>query len=136
MPGTPRSTWSEITLNLMRIVFALMFLQHGVQKLFGTLGRDHPVELMSRFGIAGVLETFGSLLILFGLFTRPVAFLLSGEMAVTYFWMHVPRGWFPILNRGELPVLFSFAWLFLAANGGGSFSLDGLLASRKRRRGP
>lgn len=84
---------------------------------------------MSRFGVAGVLEFFGGALIVLGLFTQPVAFVLSGEMAVAYFWMHVPRGdslW-PWVNRGEVAAVYCFVFLFLAASGGGSFSLEGLM---------
>lgn len=125
---------SAFSLNALRIVFALTFLQHGAQKLFAVLGRDTPVTLLSQMGLAGVLEFFGGAMLVLGLFTRPVAFLLSGEMAVAYFQAHFPRGLFPIMNRGELPVLFCWAFLFIAINGGGSFSLDGWFAARKRKR--
>jgi len=134
LPGSIRSGLSEIALNLMRIVFGLMFMQHGAQKLFAVLGREQPVELFSQLGAAGIMEFWGGLLIVIGLFTRPVAFLVAGEMAVAYFQFHFPRGWLPIVNRGEVVVLFCFVWLFLAANGGGSFSLDGLIAARRKRR--
>lgn len=103
----------------------------GVQKIFGALGGE-PVELMSRMGLAGVLELFGGVAIILGLFTRPVAFILAGEMAFAYFLMHYPRGFWPAMNGGEAAALFSFIFLFFAANGGGRFSLDGL---RARRRG-
>ena len=122
---------TEVTLNAFRIVFGLMFVQHGAQKLFAMFGREEPVVLMSQMGLAGVLEFYGGLLIVLGLLTRPVAFILSGQMAWAYFQAHFPRGWIPIENRGELTVLFSFAFLYLAFRGGGSFSLDGLLARRK-----
>jgi putative oxidoreductase len=134
VPESLQSRLSEITLNLLRVVFGLMFMQHGAQKLFAVLGREQPVELFSQFGAAGVLEFWGGLLIVLGLFTRPVALLVAGEMAVAYFQFHFPRGWFPIMNRGEVVVLFCFVWLFLAANGGGSFSLDGLVAARRKRK--
>ncbi len=114
--------------NALRIVIGFLFWSHGAQKLFGWLGGE-PVELMSRFGVAGVLEFFGGALIVLGLFTQPVAFVLSGEMAVAYFWMHVPRGdslW-PWVNRGEVAAVYCFVFLFLAASGGGSFSLEGLM---------
>ncbi len=123
---------SEFFLNAMRIVFGLMFMQHGAQKLFAMLGREEAVQIFSQMGLAGVLEFFGGALIVLGLLTRPVAFLLAGEMAWAYFQAHFPRGWVPIVNRGETVVLFCWAFLFLAANGGGSFSLDGLIAARKR----
>ena len=126
---------SALTLNAMRIVFALDFMQHGAQKLFGVLGWQGPsVHLFSQMGLAGVLEFFGGALLALGLFTRPVAFILAGEMAVAFFQAHFPRGFFPIVNRGELPVLFCWAYLFFAANGGGSFSLDGWRAARKREK--
>jgi len=128
-----QSRLSEIALNLMRIVFGLMFMQHGAQKLFALFGREQPVEILSQWGAAGILEFWGGLLIVIGLFTRPVAFLVAGEMAVAYFQFHFPRGWIPIMNRGEAVVLFCFAWLFVAAHGGGSFSLDGLIAARRKR---
>lgn len=123
---------SEFFLNGMRIVFGLMFMQHGAQKLFAMFGREEAVQLFSQMGLAGVLEFFGGALIVLGLMTRPVAFVLAGEMAWAYFQAHFPRGWMPIMNRGEAPVLFCWAFLFLAANGGGGFSLDGLIAARKR----
>jgi len=123
---------SEFSLNAMRIVFGLMFMQHGAQKLFAMFGREEAVDLLSQMGLAGVLEFFGGALIVLGLLTRPVAFVLAGEMAWAYFQAHFPRGWVPVMNRGETVVLFCWAFLFLAANGGGVFSLDGLIASRKR----
>jgi putative oxidoreductase len=117
-----------ITHTLLRIVTGLMFWQHGAQKLFGWLGGRQVADLTSLMGLAGVLEFFGGLLIIIGLFTRPVAFILSGEMAVAYFMAHQPRGLWPIENRGEVVVLFSFIYLFFAAHGAGPYSLDGLRA--------
>jgi putative oxidoreductase len=112
----------------LRIGAGLLFMQHGVQKLFGFFGGMGPnggsVQLMSQFGLAGVLETFGSLLIVLGLLTRPVAALLAIEMLVAYFQVHFPQGGMPIENRGELPLLFMFVWLFFAGNGAGPASLD------------
>jgi putative oxidoreductase len=87
--------------------------------------------LFSLFGAAGVIETFGGLLLLVGLFTRPVAFLLSGEMAVAYFMFHWPKSFWPILNGGEHVVLFCFLYLYLAAAGGGEWALDRVLARRR-----
>jgi putative oxidoreductase len=107
-----------------------MFFTHGAAKLFGWFGRGEAVELMSRFGVAGILETFGGLLIMLGLFTRPTAFILSGQMAVAYFWMHVPNGLFWWANNGESAAMYSFAFLLLAAIGAGSYSLDEWLAKR------
>ena len=122
------SRYSDVALGLLRIAAGLLFMQHGVQKLFGWLGGVGPeggsVPLMSMMGLAGVLETFGGLLIVLGLFTRPVAFVLSGEMAVAYFLAHMPNALFPIQNGGELAALYSFVFLFLSAAGPGAFSID------------
>lgn len=121
-----------VTLNAFRIVFGLMFMQHGAQKLFAVFGREEAVQLFSQMGLAGVLEFFGGLLVVMGLATRPIAFVLSGEMAWAYFQAHFPRGWVPIVNGGELTVLYCFGFLSMAFNGGGSFSLDGLLARSRK----
>jgi putative oxidoreductase len=121
--------YGDLTLSLLRIVTGFLFIPHGAQKLFGVLGRE-AVPLMSLPGLAGVLEFFGGILILIGLFTRPVAFLLSGQMAVAYWMVHGPQGFFPITNGGELAVLYCFVYLFFAANGGGSISADQRLRGR------
>lgn len=126
--------YQRVALALLRIVAPAVMMQHGVQKLFGLLGGFGPdhgtAPLMSIFGLAGVLETFVALLVLVGLFTRPAAFLLAGEMAVAFFMAHFPRDLWPIHNGGETPVLLCFIYLFFAAFGAGSFSLDALLARR------
>jgi putative oxidoreductase len=132
MPDTLRSRLSEIALNLLRIVFGLMFMQHGAQKLFAVLGREQPVELFTQMGLAGVLEFWGGMLIVLGLFTRPVAFLLSGEMAVAYFQAHAPRAFFPVTNGGALAVMFCFYFLSLVMAGPGTWSVDAGLAGRTR----
>ena len=111
-------------LTLLRVMAGLLLMQHGVQKLFGWLGGKQVETVVSQMGVAGVLETVGGLLIVLGLFTRPVAFVLAGEMAVAYFLAHAPRSFWPILNHGEVPVLFCFLFLYLAAVGGGPWSLD------------
>lgn len=118
--------WSPRLQSVLRIVAAFLFMAHGTQKLFGVPGSGQPpaFHLFTLFGIAGILETFGGTLLLLGLFTRPVAFLLSGEMACAYFIQHAKAGFWPILNHGEPAVLFCFLWLYLAAAGGGSWSLD------------
>jgi putative oxidoreductase len=116
-----------ITHALLRAVTGLMFWQHGAQKLFGWLDGRQVQDLTSLMGLAGVLEFFGGLLIIVGLFTRPVAFILSGEMAFAYFMAHAPRALWPIMNRGEVVVLFCFTFLFFAAHGAGRYSLDGLV---------
>lgn len=120
-----------ISLNLLRIIAGFLLQQHGLQKLFGLLGRE-PVELASLRGLAGTLEFFGGIAIIIGLGTRPVAFVLSGMLAVAYFMAHAPQGFWPILNRGELAALYSFVFLFLSASGGGDFSVDGWLRRRKQ----
>lgn len=107
-----------------------MFMQHGARKLLGWFGgmgaEGGTAELFSLMGLAGVLELAGGAFVLLGLFTRPVAFVLSGQMAVAYFMAHQPRGLMPIQNRGELAALYSFAFLVLAAFGGGPYGLDAL----------
>ena len=136
MDDVGHSKFQEYTWAILRIVTGLAFMTHGLPKLFGWLGGfggpGEAAELMSRFGVAGVLETFGGLLIVFGLFTRPVAFLLAGQMAVAYFWIHSgfsdPWWW---TNGGEKAMLFSFIFLFFSAWGAGPFSVDARLAARK-----
>ena len=123
--------FKALTHNALRIVAGFLFTLHGVQKLFGGLGGNQVEALMSQRGIAGILEFFGGLLIMVGLFTRPVAFLVSGQMAVAYFMVHAPQGFWPIMNRGELAAFYCFAWLFFCAHGAGKFSVDGWLADRK-----
>jgi len=120
-----------LTLNAFRIVFGLMFMQHGAQKMFGIFTDGDPVALTSLIGVAGVLEFWGGLLIVVGLLTRPVAAVLAGEMAIAYFRQHFPGGWAPIMNGGELAVLYCFAFACIAAHGGGRFSVDGLIARRR-----
>ena len=128
--------WTEkISINFLRIVAGFLFWQHGAQKLLGMLGRDAPVEFFTLMGLAGILEFVGGALLVLGLFTRPVAFILSGQMAWAYFSSHAPNGFWPIMNRGELAALYSFIFLYVAARGGGGFSLDGLMKLRKLKRG-
>ncbi|MSO34914.1 MAG: DoxX family protein [Acidobacteria bacterium] len=110
---------------ILRIVAGLLFAQHGAQKLFGALG-GKPVELMSQMGLAGVIEFVGGLMIALGLFTSPVAFIVSGQMAVAYFQVHVPRGFWPIANGGEAAALFCFVFLYFAAAGSGKWSIDAI----------
>ncbi len=117
--------WSPRLLSVLRIVAAFLYLQHGTAKLFGlpaTAG-GATVELFSRPGAAGVIEVVGGVLLLLGLFTRPVAFICSGEMAFAYFLAHAPRGLVPLQNMGELPILYCFIFLYLAAAGGGPWSV-------------
>lgn len=125
-PNSFSSKLSRCFLSVMRIATALLYMQHGGQKLFSIPPAEQTPPLMSLMGLAGVLELFGGLLILLGLFTRPVAFILSGQMAVAYFMVHAPQGFWPLLNKGELAALYSFVFLYLAVAGGGSLSLDHL----------
>lgn len=125
----------QVTHFLLRVVAGLLFMQAGGMKLFGWFGGmpdGKKLELMSQVGIGGILEFFGGIAIMLGLFTRCVAFVLSGEMAVAYFQFHQPGGLFPIQNHGEPAVLLCFIFLFLAAHGGGEWSVDALI---RRRRG-
>jgi putative oxidoreductase len=116
------------THGVLRIGAGLLFMQHGLQKLLGFFGGMGPnggsVALVSQFGLAGVIETFGGFLLVIGLFIRPVAAVAALEMLIAYFQVHFPRGGFPIENRGELPLLFMLIWLFMAGNGAGPFSVD------------
>lgn len=134
MGETNRGGFNEPVLNALRIVAGYLFLQHGIQKLFGGMGGNQVESLASLAGVAGVMEFAGGILMIVGLLTKPVAFLLSGQMAVAYFMGHaVVQGYLlaPIMNGGELAALYSFLWLFFCANGPGAFSLDALLQRRK-----
>lgn len=121
-------TWTPRILALFRIVTALLFLAHGVVKLWGFPAGAMPgqVPLASLFGVAAVMELVGGIAIILGLFTRPVAFILSGQMAVAYFMIHAPQGFYPVLNMGEGAILFCFNFLYLAFAGAGAWSLDSL----------
>jgi len=129
-----RERWAPYLLSVLRMVASLLFITHGTQKLFAwpPRGAGGPVELFSQIGLAGVLETGGGLLMLLGLFTWPVAFVLAGEMAVAYFQAHLPRGTWPLLNGGEPAVLYCFIWLYFAAAGAGPLSLDAALRRKAR----
>lgn len=128
--------WHGILLTLLRVVTGLLFMQHGLQKLFGfpaSPGRPWTgaPPTFSQFWIAAVLELVGGALIVLGLFTRPVAFLLAGEMAVAYFQVHFPRSFWPVVNGGESAVLFCFIYLYLVAAGAGPYSVDAALGARR-----
>jgi putative oxidoreductase len=124
------STWAPYLLSVLRIIAAFLFMQFGTAKLFAFPGAVIPgggtAAVASLPGVAGVLEAFGGALLLVGLFTRPVAFLLSGEMAVAYFMGHAPKGFWPVLNQGHPAILFCFVWLYFSAAGAGPWSLDAL----------
>ncbi len=128
------SPWTERALSVLRIVTGMLFFEHGLQKVFDLPPAATPVPYhpMSLLGVAGMIETIGGSLILIGLFTRPAAFVASGEMAVAYFKVHIHRSFFPINNRGDNVVLFCFAMLYLAVAGGGVWAVDYWLASRRR----
>jgi putative oxidoreductase len=121
-------------LSALRIVAAFLFLQFGTAKWFALPGAIMPgggtAPIDSLPGVAAVLETVGGLLLLVGLFTRPVAFLLSGEMAVAYFYAHAPQGFWTVLNQGTNAALYAFVWLYFSAAGPGPWSIDA------RRRSP
>jgi putative oxidoreductase len=126
----------ELTLFLLRVVAGLLFLQAGGTKIldwFGGIPAEyggHPA-MWSQTWIGGILELYGGLAILLGLFTQPIAFVLSGEMAVAYFQFHQPNGFWPAQNQGEPAVLLCFIFLFFAAHGGGRWSLDAALRRRR-----
>jgi putative oxidoreductase len=129
------SRFEEITLALLRVVAGLLFAQHGAQKLLGAFGgmggQGGTAPAFSQFWFAGVLELVGGILLALGLFTHVVAFILSGQMAVAYFQVHAPNGFFPIKNQGELAALYCFVFLYFSARGGGRYSLDAVLFRRR-----
>lgn len=120
--------WAPQMQSLLRIVTAILFMQFGAMKLFGypmaMPPEAGPLRIFSEIGIAGILEIFGGALLFLGLFTRPVAFILSGEMAVAYFQGHAPHGFWPLVNGGGEAVLFCFLWLYFSAAGAGPWSVD------------
>ena len=124
------STWAPYLRSILRIVAAFLFMQFGTAKLFAFPAAIMPgggtAPITTLAGIAGILETFGGLFLLGGLFTRPVAFILSGEMAVAYFLGHAPQGFWPVLNQGHPAILFCFIWLYLSAAGPGPWSVDAM----------
>ena len=125
--------WVPRAQGLLRIVTAFVFLQHGTAKLFGVphVAMFDNLQLMSLIGVAGIIEVVGGVLVLIGLFTRPAAFILSGEMAFAYFMAHAPQGHVltPLLNQGESAVLFCFVFLFFAAAGAGAWGIDTMRAA-------
>lgn len=122
------SRYQPYVLGLLRIVLGYTFMLHGMAKLFGVphVAMFDGLHLFSLMGLAGVLELVGGVLLILGWFTRPVAFILSGQMAVAYFMMHagIDNFWLPLLNQGEAAVLYSFAFLYLSVAGAGAFSID------------
>src|SRR3954468_19806044 len=126
--------WEPMVLSIFRIMVALLLFQYGVAKLFkySPVPMFAKVELMSLYGAAGTIELILGGLLILGLFTRPVAFILCGEMAFAYFMGHFPRGFIPLLNGGNAAILFCFSCLYLSCAGGGAWSLD----ARMRKRVP
>lgn len=141
-PGPVPQTWEEMAdawaprlLAVLRIMTALLFLEHGLIKLFGYPLHAAPGQqaFFSLFWVAGLIETVGSWFLLIGLFTRPVALLLAGEMAVGYFLVHAPLGFFPAINAGEPAILFCFIFLYIATAGAGAWSIDEMRGRRPAR---
>jgi putative oxidoreductase len=129
-----RSPWADRMLSILRIVAGLMFLSFGTMKLFGYPPSPMPmppIPLMSQLGIGGMLELIGGVAITLGVFTRPVAFVLAGEMAVAYFQFHAPHAFFPTTNNGVPAVLYCFLFLYLMFAGAGPWSLDARIARVK-----
>jgi len=131
MPGLSR--FESYAYALMRIVAGLLFLFHGLQKLFGMYG-GKTVPLMSQYGLAGVIELIGGALVMIGLFAGPAAFVASGEMAYAYFVSHQPGGTWPVENGGELAALYCFVFLYVATRGSGTWSVDWLRGRGRRGR--
>lgn len=129
------SVWAPRMLSVLRIMAALLFLAHGTQKLLGFPASDFAPAAFSLPWIAGVLELVGGGLLVLGLFTRPVAFLLSGLMAVAYFIAHAPQSFYPALNGGDAAILYSFVFFYLVFAGPGPWSVDAMRESRSSQAG-
>jgi putative oxidoreductase len=124
--------WTPKALGAVRMMASLLYIEHGTQKLFGFPTPAHGISpLFSFMGFAGSLEIVGGVLLLVGLRTRIVAFILSGEMAVAYFMAHAPRSFFPVLNGGDAAILYCFIFLLFVFEGGGSWTIDGILGSNR-----
>ena len=126
------AAWTPQVLSLLRITSGLLLLQYGTAKILGfpDVTYFNQVKLLSLTGVAGTLELVGGILILLGIFTRPVAFILSGEMAFAYFLGHAPKAFIPLVNNGNLAILFCFAFFYLTFAGGGPWSLDSGLRNK------
>lgn len=125
-----RTTFESYAYAALRIVTGFLFLFHGLQKLFGMYG-GQAMPLISRAGAAGMIELVGGVFVMLGLFTSPVAFICSGEMAFAYFLAHAPNGFWPIVNRGELAVFYCFVFLYISARGAGPLSLDRIIRGKR-----
>ncbi len=132
-----RSPWSDCVLAVLRIVAGAVFISSGTMKMFNYPPGPQPMafSIASQVGIGAALEVFGGLAIALGLLTRPVAFVLAGEMAVAYFQFHFPRSFFPTVNQGIPAVLYCFLFLYLAFEGPGAWSIDRVVARNRRYRG-
>ena len=125
MASTDVSRWSPYMLAILRIMAALLFMEHGTQKLFGFPPSPNPgPALFSLLGLQGVIELVGGILLAIGLLTRPAAFILAGDMAVAYFMAHAPKSFFPVLNGGDAAILYCFIFLYLTIAGPGAWSID------------
>jgi putative oxidoreductase len=119
------ASWSPRMLSVLRIMTGLLFLEHGTQKLLNFPPRANPgPALLSLLGLQGLIELVGGILIVIGLFTQSVASILAGDMAIAYFMAHAPRGFFPLVNGGQLAILFCFVFLYLSVAGSGVWSVD------------
>ncbi len=129
------SPWADRMLAVFRIVAGLVFMTAGTMKLFGYPASPvpmPPITLTSQLGVAGILETFGGAAIVLGVLTRPIAFILAGEMAVAYFQVFAPKSFFPIVNGGVPPLMYCFFFLYLTFGGAGAWSVDSAIARARR----
>jgi putative oxidoreductase len=132
MDTTTLDSWAPRMRSVLRIIAALLFMEHGTQKLLGFPPGDFSPETFTLIWFAGLLEIVGGALLVLGLWTRPVAFVLSGEMAVAYWMAHAPQSFFPVLNGGDAAILYCFVFLYLVFAGPGPWSLDAMRARASR----
>jgi len=128
------SSYAPTILSIARIIVGLIFIEHGTQKLLGFPTTDHMPPAFTLMWFGGIIETVGGFFIALGLFTKPAAFIASGEMAFAYFMFHSPRSFFPALNQGDAAILYCFFFLYLVFRGPGPLSLDALLTAKKADR--
>jgi putative oxidoreductase len=128
-----RNEWEPRILSIVRIVAGLLFMEHGLGKLFGFPSAAMHPAMFELYWFAGIIELVGGLLVALGLFTRAAAFIMSGEMAIAYFYSHFPRNFFPLNNGGDAAILYCFIFLYFAVAGGGCWSLDALMSGSRRR---